>query len=107
MIGQMLSYLAYNMRFSGEQSEAYAENLILSALRLLQDCPSNGIALRKVRARYGSYIYISIFFPKELMVVFRHLMSTNHRKVLFDHLDKLFDERVLLGTGIASKEMLR
>lgn len=44
----MLSYLAYNMRFSGEQSEAYAENLILSALRLLQDCPSNGIALRKV-----------------------------------------------------------
>jgi transformation/transcription domain-associated protein len=46
----MLSYLAYNMRFSGEQSEGYAENLILSALRLLQDCPSNGIALRKVTA---------------------------------------------------------
>lgn len=44
----MLSYLAYNMRFSGEQSDGYAENLILSALRLLQDCPSNGIALRKV-----------------------------------------------------------
>ncbi|XP_006460304.1 hypothetical protein AGABI2DRAFT_184795 [Agaricus bisporus var. bisporus H97] len=70
--------------------DGYAENLILSALRLLQDCPSNGIALRK-----------------ELMVVFRHLMSTNHRRVLFDHLDKLFNERVLLGTGIASKEMLR
>lgn len=44
----MLSYLAYNMRFSGEQPEGYAETLILSALRLLQDCPSNGIALRKV-----------------------------------------------------------
>ncbi|KAF9453072.1 FAT-domain-containing protein [Macrolepiota fuliginosa MF-IS2] len=87
---KMLSYLAYNMRFSGEQPEGYAETLILSALRLLQDCPSNGIALRK-----------------ELMVVFRHLMSTNHRRVLFDHLDKLFDEHVLLGTGIASKEMLR
>lgn len=36
------------MRFSGEQPEGYAETLILSALRLLQDCPSNGIALRKV-----------------------------------------------------------
>lgn len=36
------------MRFSGEQSETYVENLILSALRLLQDCPSNGITLRKV-----------------------------------------------------------
>jgi hypothetical protein len=39
------------MRFSGEQPEGYAENLILSALRLLQDCPSNGIALRKVRVQ--------------------------------------------------------
>ena len=41
------------------------------------------------------------------MVVFRHLMGTPHRRSLFDHLDKLFDERVLLGTGIATKEMLR
>lgn len=41
------------------------------------------------------------------MVVFRHLMGTPHRRALFDHLDKLFDERVLLGTGIATKEMLR
>ncbi len=41
------------------------------------------------------------------MVVFRHLMGTNHRKALFNHLDKLFDENVLLGTGIGTKEMLR
>ena len=41
------------------------------------------------------------------MVVFRHLMGTPHRRALFDHLDKLFDEIVLLGTGIATKEMLR
>lgn len=41
------------------------------------------------------------------MVVFRHLMGTPHRKALFSHLDKLFDENVLLGTGIGCKETLR
>lgn len=45
---QMLSYLAYVMRFTGDQDDAYGETLILSALRILQDCPANGIALRKV-----------------------------------------------------------
>lgn len=45
----MLSYLAYVMRFSGEVSDAYGETLVLAALRLLQDCPANGISLRKVR----------------------------------------------------------
>ena len=44
----MLSYLAYVMRFSGDLDNTYGETLVLSALRLLQDCPSNGIALRKV-----------------------------------------------------------
>jgi transformation/transcription domain-associated protein len=41
------------------------------------------------------------------MVVFRHLVGTPHRIALFNQIDKLFDEHVLLGTGIASKEMLR
>lgn len=41
------------------------------------------------------------------MVVFRHLMGTQHRKYLLTKLDKLLDERVLLGTGVGSKEMLR
>lgn len=41
------------------------------------------------------------------MVVFRHLVGTPHRIALFNQIDKLFDEHVLLGTGISSKEMLR
>src|SRR6266567_6458473 len=103
----MLSYLAYIMRFSGDLADSYGETLILSALRLLQDCPSNGIAMRKVTTilifpNYRQLIYVN----KELMVVFRHLMGTAHRRALFDRLDKLFDEKVLLGTGIASKEAL-
>ncbi|KAF5369949.1 hypothetical protein D9758_001009 [Tetrapyrgos nigripes] len=90
-----LSYLAFVMRHNatrqdGQNMETYGERLILNALRLLQDCPTNGIALRK-----------------ELMVVFRHLMGTPYRRALLPQISKLFDERVLLGTGIGSKEMLR
>jgi hypothetical protein len=44
---QMVSYLAYIMRWIGEQLD-YAESLIVTALRILQDCPANGIPLRKV-----------------------------------------------------------
>ncbi|KAG5637374.1 hypothetical protein H0H81_004799 [Sphagnurus paluster] len=87
---KVLSYLAYVMRFSGEPDEKSGETLILTALRMLQDCPANGVALRK-----------------ELMVVFRHLMGLPVRKALYPHLDKLLDEDVLLGKGVSSKEMLR
>ncbi|RDB22695.1 Transcription-associated protein 1 [Hypsizygus marmoreus] len=87
---KILSYLAYVMRYSGDPDESYGERLILIALRMLQDCPAQGIALRK-----------------ELMVVFRHLMGQPARKALFPHLDKLFDENVLLGKSVASREMLR
>ncbi|KAG6816156.1 hypothetical protein H0H87_008290 [Tephrocybe sp. NHM501043] len=87
---KVLSYVAYVMRFSGEPDEQSAETLILTALRMLQDCPPNGITLRK-----------------ELMVVFRHLMGLNARKALLPHLDKLLDEDVLLGSGVSSKEILR
>lgn len=103
----MLSYLAYIMRFSGDLADSYGETLILSALRLLQDCPSNGIAMRKVRTVTIFSIHRLTSNNQELMVVFRHLMGTTHRRALFDQLDKLFDERVLLGTGVASKEALR
>ncbi|KAG6866480.1 hypothetical protein C0991_003998 [Blastosporella zonata] len=87
---KVLSYVAYVMRFPGEPDEASAEILILTALRMLQDCPPNGIALRK-----------------ELIVVFRHLMGLNARKALLPYLDKLLDEDVLLGKGVSSKEMMR
>jgi len=57
----------------------------------------------------GDYHYpqFSDVLLKELMVVFRHLMGQNYRRALFGQLDKLFDEQVLLGSGIASKETLR
>lgn len=102
----MLSYLAYVMRFSGEIADSYGETLVLSALRLLQDCPANGIPLRKVLCIWTP-LRCFLTLLQELMVVFRHLMGTPHRRALFNQVDKLFDERVLLGTGLASKENLR
>lgn len=41
------------------------------------------------------------------MVVLRHLVGTPYRKALLSQLDKLFNERVLLGTGVGSQETLR
>jgi transformation/transcription domain-associated protein len=41
------------------------------------------------------------------MIVLRHLIGTPYRRALLGQLDKMFNENVLLGTGIGSKETLR
>ncbi|KAJ8698457.1 transcription-associated protein 1 [Pleurotus ostreatus] len=87
---KMVSYLAYGMRMSGEQFDSYGPPMILAALRILQDCPAHAINIRK-----------------DLMVVFRHLMATPHRSALLSQIDKLLDEKVLLGPAISSREILR
>ncbi|KAJ7682762.1 FAT domain-containing protein [Mycena polygramma] len=87
---KILSYLTYVMRWGVDNQETYGDTLLLATLRFLQDCPSNAIATRK-----------------ELIVVFRHLLGTAHRRAIIPQLDKLFDERVLLGTGITGREMFR
>ncbi|KAG2357492.1 hypothetical protein BDR07DRAFT_1490640 [Suillus spraguei] len=74
---KMVFYVAYDM-------------LILAALRLMQNLPSNGIQAQK-----------------DLIVVLRHLIGTQHRKALLPQIDKLFDEHILLGDGVDSKETLR
>ncbi|KAG5221806.1 Transcription-associated protein [Salix suchowensis] len=86
---KMVSYLAYGMRMSGEQFDSYGPPMILAALRILQDCPAHAINIRK-----------------DLMVVFRHLMATPHRSALLSQIDKLLDEKVLLGPAISSREIL-
>lgn len=44
---------------------------------------------------------------QDLMVVLRHLIGTPHRKALLPQIDKLFNERILLGSGVGSQETLR
>jgi len=46
----MVSYVAYIMRGIGDNFDSFGERLILAALRLMQDLPSNGIQARKVVA---------------------------------------------------------
>lgn len=88
---RMLSFLAYVMRYAAPEGDAtYGERLVSCSLRIMQDCPTNGVALRK-----------------ELMVVFRHLLATPARRTLLNHVDKLMDERVLLGNGLATKDLMR
>ncbi|KAF7352758.1 hypothetical protein MVEN_01242100 [Mycena venus] len=86
----ILSYLTYVMRWGVENQETYGDTLLLATLRLLQDCPANAIGTRK-----------------ELIVVFRHLLGGAHRRAIIPQMDKLFDERVLLGTGVTGREMFR
>ncbi|KAK7060621.1 transcription-associated protein 1 [Paramarasmius palmivorus] len=86
---KLLSYMLYITKQLNDQPE-FGERLTLAALRLLQDCPSTSTTLRK-----------------DLMVVFRHLISTPHRRVLVPQIDKLFDERILLGTELGKRDMLR
>jgi transformation/transcription domain-associated protein len=44
---------------------------------------------------------------QEFLVVFRHLLSSQHRRAILPKIDQLLDERVLLGTSLASREMFR
>lgn len=50
----MVSYVAYIIRGFAEQFDSFGERLILSALRLLQDLPANGIQARKVRSLFSA-----------------------------------------------------
>lgn len=102
----MVSYVAYIMRGIGEQFDSFGERLILAALRLMQDLPSNGIQARKVSCIHR-YHPPAQRILQDLIVVLRHLIGTPHRKALLPQIDKLFDERILLGDGVGSKETLR
>lgn len=102
----MISYLAYINKGVSDPATGWGQALILAAMRLLQDLPSHSITSRKVR-RAKCFMAAHLIFLQDLMVVLRHLMSTEHRRALVAHLDKLFDEHVLLGTGIGSQEVLR
>ncbi|OBZ70424.1 Transcription-associated protein 1 [Grifola frondosa] len=84
-----------------ENSQAYTDFItaqikLLSSLAFLTrawgaDCPKTAISAR----RYSDSISNC------------HLMGTSHRRALLPHVDKLYHERVLLGTGIGSHESLR
>nr|GAT59465.1 predicted protein [Mycena chlorophos] len=85
-----ISYLTYVMRWGVENQESYGDTLLLSTVRLLQDCPSTAVATRK-----------------DLLIVFRHLTSGVHRRAILPHLDKVFADGILIGHGLTGREMYR
>ncbi|GJE84852.1 phosphatidylinositol kinase family protein [Phanerochaete sordida] len=90
---KMVSFLMYFLRSAAtpeQPADNELEQIILATLRLLQDCPTTAIAPRK-----------------DLMIVFRYLVSTQQRRVLLPQIDKLLEEQVLMGTSLASQELVR
>ncbi|EPT03792.1 hypothetical protein FOMPIDRAFT_150002 [Fomitopsis schrenkii] len=87
---KLLSCIAFLHRGGAEQFGDDGEKLAIISVRLLQDCPPTAIAARR-----------------DLMVVFRHILSTPFRKAILPHIDKLFDDRVLWGTGLGCRESIK
>ena len=85
-----MSFLAYVLRGTAPIVRQYGQLLPEVNVRLLKDCPPENAAARK-----------------ELLVATRHILSTDFREHFIGQIDTLLDERVLLGTGITTKEMQR
>lgn len=103
----MLSYPAFIMRFNPESSDVQGETLVLHVLCMLQDSPMKRIPQRQVKlALHDGFFDLYSWRWPELRVVFCHLVGT-YRKTLLPWIDKLFDERVLLGTCLGANEFLR
>ncbi|KAL1742601.1 FAT domain-containing protein [Schizophyllum fasciatum] len=85
---KMLSFIIFVERGATETPRGDA--MMLAIFRIIQDLPSSSHALRK-----------------DIMAPFRHMISTPHRRALVPHIDKVIDERVLLGTGFTGREALR
>ena len=85
-----MSFLAYVLRGSAPIVRQYAHLLPEVNVRLLKDCPPESAPVRK-----------------ELLVATRHILSTDFRENYVGQIDTLLDERVLLGTGVTTREMQR
>lgn len=85
-----MSFLAYVLRGSAPIVRQYVQLLPEVNVRLLKDCPPENAVTRK-----------------ELLVATRHILSTDFREHFVGQIDTLLDERVLLGTGVTTRELQR
>lgn len=75
-----LSFLTYLLRGFAQDMRVYEERLASNVVALMQTCPREALSTRK-----------------ELLVATRHILATAFRKGFFVHMDKLLDDRVLMG----------
>ncbi|XP_014681160.1 PREDICTED: transformation/transcription domain-associated protein-like [Priapulus caudatus] len=85
-----LSFLAYIIKSYQDVVGQHAAHLVKGMLSLLSLCPHEVAHLRK-----------------ELLIAARHILATHLRVRFVQHIDRLFDENVLIGGGWTAHESLR
>lgn len=86
-----MAFLAYVLRGSSQANvKDYLEVFPEACIRLLRDCPPEDVSTRK-----------------ELLVATRHILTADSRSSFIPYIDTLLEERVLVGTGVSSREALR
>ncbi|QQP58072.1 Transformation/transcription domainassociated proteinlike [Caligus rogercresseyi] len=85
-----LSFLAYIIRIYLKVVSSHSGQMVEGMLSLLAICPHEVAHLRK-----------------ELLIAARHILATDLRTKFVPHMEKLFDENILLGRGWTTHESLR
>nr|XP_022907724.1 transformation/transcription domain-associated protein [Onthophagus taurus] len=85
-----LSFLAYIIKIYQDVVANHSAMLVQGMLGLLTLCPMEVAHLRR-----------------ELLIASRHILATDLRNKFVPHMERLFDEDVLLGRGWTTQESLR
>ncbi|GAA6061309.1 hypothetical protein JCM10212_005423 [Sporobolomyces blumeae] len=85
-----MSFLAYIHRVSNTALSAYLNVLPEIAIRLMKDCPSEAVAMKR-----------------DLIIATRHILQSDLRTAFLTQIDTLLDEHVLTGNSITGHENLR
>jgi transformation/transcription domain-associated protein len=85
-----MAFLAYVLRGPQPNIKEYLEVFPEACVRLLRDCPPEDVSTRK-----------------ELLVATRHILTADSRSSFIPYIGTLLEDRVLVGTGITSRDTLR
>ncbi|GAA6030453.1 hypothetical protein JCM8097_009114 [Rhodosporidiobolus ruineniae] len=85
-----MSFLAYIHRVSNTALTSYLNVLPEIAVRLMKDCPSEAVAMKR-----------------DLIIATRHILQSELRTAFLSQIDTLLDEHVLTGNSITGHENLR
>lgn len=85
-----MAFLAYVLRGPHLSVKDYVDQFPEACVRLLRDCSPEDVGTRK-----------------ELLVAIRHILTVESRSNFIPWIDYLLEERILVGTGVTSRESLR
>ncbi|KAK4051001.1 transcription-associated protein 1 [Microbotryomycetes sp. JL201] len=85
-----MSFLAYMLRVSATALSSYLNVLPDIAVRLMKDCPSEAVGMKR-----------------DLVVATRHILQSELRSAFLGQIDTLLDDHVLVGNSVTGYENLR